>query len=96
MTTSTTATSTAASASRGTVLPVLIGLSVSHLLNDMLQSLLPALYPMLKSSYTLSFQQIGLITLTNQVTSSLLQPVVGLYTDKHPKPYSLAMAWRLR
>ncbi len=70
---------------------MLIGLSVSHLLNDMLQSLLPALYPMLKSSYTLSFQQIGLITLTNQVTSSLLQPVVGLYTDKHPKPYSLAI-----
>jgi FSR family fosmidomycin resistance protein-like MFS transporter len=57
----------------------------------MLQSLLPALYPMLKDSYRLSFQQIGLITLTNQVTSSLLQPLVGFYTDKHPKPYSLAL-----
>lgn len=74
-----------------TVLAVLVGLSISHLLNDMLQSLLPALYPMLKDSYRLSFQQIGLITLTNQVTSSLLQPLVGFYTDKHPKPYSLAL-----
>lgn len=76
---------------RPTVLPILIGLSVSHMLNDMLQALLPALYPMLKGAYALSFWQIGLITLTNQVTSSLLQPVVGSYTDKHPKPYSLAI-----
>ncbi len=60
------------------------------MVNDMLQSLLPALYPMLKGAYALSFWQIGLITLTNQVTSSLLQPVVGYYTDRHPKPYSLA------
>ena len=76
---------------QGTVLSILIGLSVSHMLNDMLQSLLPALYPMLKDGYALSFRQIGLITLTNQVTSSLLQPVVGFYTDKYPKPYSLAI-----
>ena len=75
---------------RKTVLSILVGLSLSHLLNDMLQSLLPALYPMLKGAYALSFWQIGLITLTNQVTSSLLQPVVGYYTDRHPKPYSLA------
>ena len=74
-----------------TVLPILVGLSVSHMLNDMLQALLPALYPMLKGAYALSFWQIGLITLTNQVTSSLLQPVVGFYTDKHPKPHSLAV-----
>lgn len=73
-----------------TVLAILVGLSLSHLLNDMLQSLLPALYPMLKGAYALSFWQIGLITLTNQVTSSLLQPVVGYYTDRHPQPYSLA------
>jgi FSR family fosmidomycin resistance protein-like MFS transporter len=74
-----------------TVLTILVGLSASHMLNDMLQSLLPALYPMLKGAYALSFWQIGLITLTNQVTSSLLQPVVGYYTDKNPQPYSLAV-----
>jgi FSR family fosmidomycin resistance protein-like MFS transporter len=74
-----------------TVLSILIGLSASHMLNDMLQALLPALYPMLKGAYALSFWQIGLITLTNQVTASLLQPLVGLYTDRHPKPYSLAI-----
>lgn len=74
-----------------TVLTVLVALSVCHMLNDLLQALLPALYPMLKSNYALDFWQIGLITLTNQVTSSLLQPVVGYYTDRHPKPYSLAI-----
>lgn len=73
-----------------TVLSILVGLSFGHMLNDMLQSLLPALYPMLKGAYALTFWQIGLITLTNQVTSSLLQPVVGYYIDRHPKPYSLA------
>ena len=73
-----------------TVLAVLIGLSVSHLLNDMLQALLPSLYPLLKATYALSFWQIGTITLTNQTTSSLLQPLVGFYTDRHPKAYSLA------
>ena len=76
---------------QGVVVAILVGLSVSHLLNDMMQSLLPALYPMLKGAYALSFWQIGLITLTNQVTSSLLQPVVGFYTDRHPQPYSLAV-----
>jgi MFS transporter, FSR family, fosmidomycin resistance protein len=74
-----------------TVLIVLVGLSVCHLLNDLLQSLLPALYPMLKDAYALDFSQIGLITLTNQVTSSILQPVVGLSTDRRPQPYSLAV-----
>lgn len=74
-----------------TVMSILVGLSASHMLNDTLQALLPALYPMLKSAYALSFWQIGLITLTNQVTSSLLQPLVGFYTDRHPKPYSLAI-----
>ena len=68
---------------------ILAALSVCHLLNDMMQSLLPAVYPILKTTYHLDFVQIGLITLTAQLTASLLQPVIGLYTDKHPMPYSL-------
>jgi MFS transporter, FSR family, fosmidomycin resistance protein len=72
-----------------TVYSVLGAISFSHLLNDMIQSLILAIYPMFKSEFALSFGQIGLITLTYQITASLLQPLVGLYTDKHPKPYSL-------
>jgi FSR family fosmidomycin resistance protein-like MFS transporter len=68
---------------------ILAAVSFSHLLNDMLQSLLPAIYPILKSSFRLDFGQIGLITLTYQMTASLLQPLVGLYTDRRPQPYSL-------
>ena len=74
----------------GAVLSVLGAISVSHMLNDLIQSLLPAIYPILKQSYALDFSQVGLITLTFQVTASMLQPVVGLYTDRHPLPYSLA------
>jgi len=74
-----------------TVMKVLWALSLSHLINDTLQALLPAIYPLLKDSYHLSFTQIGLITLTYQVTGSLLQPLVGYYTDRHPKPFSLAV-----
>jgi len=74
-----------------TVLAILFALSFSHLLNDTMQSLLPAIYPLLKESFKLSFAQVGLITLTNQLTASLLQPLVGLYTDRYPKPYSLAV-----
>ena len=74
-----------------TSLPVLFTLSLCHLLNDLLQALLPAIYPMLKDDFRLSFAQIGLITLTNQLTSSVLQPVVGFYTDRNPKPFSLAI-----
>jgi len=70
---------------------VLGAISFSHFLNDMMQSLILAIYPMLKGSFDLNFTQIGLITLTYQVTASILQPVVGFYTDKHPKPYSLTM-----
>ena len=70
---------------------VLGAISFSHFLNDMIQSLLLAIYPLLKGDFHLSFAQVGLITLTFQVTASLLQPLVGLYTDKHPKPYSLAI-----
>ena len=69
---------------------VLVGLSLCHLINDMLQALLPAIYPMIKVSFGLDFWQIGLITMTNQVTASLLQPLVGHYTDRRPQPYSLA------
>ncbi|MGJ7031330.1 MFS transporter [Niabella hirudinis] len=73
-----------------TVFPILIALSISHLLNDTIQSLIPAIYPIIKTSYHLSFSQIGLITLAFQLAASLLQPFVGMYTDRKPKPYSLA------
>ena len=74
-----------------TALGILAAISFCHLLNDMLQSLLPALYPMIKSSYGLSFAQIGLLTFTFQFTASLLQPLVGALADKSPRPYSLAV-----
>lgn len=70
---------------------VLGAISFCHTLNDMLQSLLPAIYPILKGGFDLSFTQIGLLTLTYQVTASLLQPIVGLFTDRRPQPYSLPM-----
>src|SRR4051812_38899733 len=72
-----------------TTFAIILSLSFCHLLNDMMQSLVPALYPILKDNYALSFGQIGLITLAFQFTASMLQPVVGLYTDKKPQPYSL-------
>lgn len=72
-----------------TAFAVLVGLSVSHLLNDTIQSLLPAIYPLIKQSFALDFGQIGLITFTFQLTASLLQPFIGIYTDRHPQPYSL-------
>ena len=75
----------------GTAFSVIMALSFSHFLNDMMQSLVPALYPMLKGSYGLSFAQIGLITLIMQLTSSLLQPAVGFLSDHRPQPYSLAV-----
>src|SRR4030095_411471 len=74
-----------------TTFTVILSLSFCHLLNDMIKSLLPALYPILKTSYGLSFSQVGLITLGFQCTASMLQPVVGLYTDRHPRPYSLTV-----
>ncbi|WP_397570609.1 MFS transporter [Schlesneria sp. T3-172] len=73
-----------------TALAILISLSLSHMLNDVMQSLIPAVYPLLKETYSLSFFQIGMITFTFQLTASILQPLVGLYTDRHPAPYSLA------
>lgn len=75
----------------GTRFGVLGAISLSHFLNDMIQSLMLAIYPLFKTDFHLSFGEIGLITLTYQFTASLLQPVVGSYTDKHPKPYSLAV-----
>ena len=74
----------------GPAYAILFGLSLSHLLNDLVQSLLPAIYPLLKTSFRLDFGQIGLITFVFQVTASVLQPVVGLYTDRRPMPFSLA------
>src|SRR3984957_1818107 len=70
---------------------ILVTASFSHLLNDTIHSLIPAIYPVLNDSFQLSFAQIGLITLTFQVTASLLQPLVGLYTDHRPQPFSLAI-----
>jgi FSR family fosmidomycin resistance protein-like MFS transporter len=74
-----------------TAFSVLAAISFCHMLNDMMQSLLPAIYPNLKDNYGLSFAQIGFITFTFQVTASLLQPVIGFFTDKRPQPYSLAV-----
>jgi len=73
------------------VLGILAALSIAHLLNDTMQSLIPAIYPVLKHSFQLTFTQIGLITLANQLTASLLQPLVGWYTDRRPLPYSLSI-----
>ncbi|MBX2909435.1 MAG: MFS transporter [Chitinophagales bacterium] len=73
-----------------TAFGIIMSVSFAHLLNDSIQSLIPSIYPLLKGSFNLSFTQIGLITFTFQVTASLLQPLVGAYTDKHPKPFSLA------
>jgi FSR family fosmidomycin resistance protein-like MFS transporter len=76
--------------SEQTAFRVLAAISICHLLNDMMQAVIPAVYPLLKSAYQLDFGQIGLISLTSSLTASLLQPAVGLYTDHRPTPYSLA------
>ena len=73
-----------------TTVGALAAISFCHLVNDMLQSLLPALYPILKSQLALTFGEVGLITLTYQIIASLLQPLIGHYTDRRPQPYSLA------
>lgn len=74
-----------------TALGILSAISLCHMLNDLMQSVVPAVYPILKESYALDFGQIGLITFANQATASLLQPIVGRFTDAKPKPYSLAV-----
>ncbi len=76
---------------RQTVYPILFAISFSHLLNDLMQSVIPAVYPMVKEKYHLSFSQVGWITFTFQLTASILQPFVGQYTDKYPRPYSFAV-----
>ncbi|HLN23825.1 MAG TPA: MFS transporter, partial [Patescibacteria group bacterium] len=90
--TETTATATADHANaNNTAFAIIAALSFCHLLNDMMQSMLAAIYPMLKASYGLDFGQIGFLTFTFQVTASLLQPLVGIYTDRRPQPYSLSI-----
>lgn len=86
-----TATAPAPLTAQATTFPILVSLGFCHLLNDLMQSLLPALYPMLKAELHLSYGQIGLITLAFMLTASLLQPTIGIYTDRKPQPYSLAI-----
>ena len=92
--TTATPTNTAAAAAdqtvQKTVFSILLAISISHMLNDTMQSLIPSTYPLLKRSLHLDFSQLGLVTFAFQLTASLLQPFVGLYTDKRPQPYSLA------
>ena len=76
---------------RDAVFPILVSLGFCHLLNDLMQSLLPALYPMLKAQLHLDFSQIGMLTLAFMLTASFLQPSIGMYTDRKPQPYSLAV-----
>ncbi|OZB55797.1 MAG: MFS transporter, partial [Thiomonas sp. 14-66-4] len=89
MSTPASALASPAPVSNPTRYPVLGAISFSHMLNDMMQSLMLAIYPLFKSGLNLNFAQIGLITLTYQITASILQPLVGLYTDRKPHPYSL-------
>lgn len=86
-----TSDTTITSGAEKTIFSILFAISFSHLLNDTIQSIIPAIYPMVKESLHLNFTQIGLITLTFQLSASILQPVVGLYTDRKPQPYSLAV-----
>ena len=76
---------------QGMIIKVVGAVAIAHLLNDLIQAVLPAIYPMLKTNFSLSFAQVGLISLVYQITASLLQPWIGLYTDKHPKPYLLPL-----
>ena len=75
----------------GTVYPMLVICGISHFLNDMIQSIIPSIYPILKANFDFSFAQIGIITLVFQMTSSILQPFTGLYADRHPRPYALSV-----
>ena len=88
-------TGTPAHSSHGTVWPILGAVSISHFLNDTMQSLLLALYPLFKGEFHLSFVQVGLITMTFQLTASVLQPLVGSFTDRKPMPWSLAFGMLL-
>src|SRR5687768_12730858 len=79
------------STAQNTALGILFSIAFCHGLNDLMQSVVPAVYPILKDAYALDYGQIGLITFCNTVTASMLQPIIGLFTDKRPKPYSLAI-----
>jgi FSR family fosmidomycin resistance protein-like MFS transporter len=79
------------SSAQATVLAIILAVSFCHMINDIMQSLLAAIYPMLKTDFHLDFWQIGLLTMAFQVTASLLQPLIGMYTDKRPLPYSLPL-----
>ena len=92
---SNTVPATASPQAQASAIGILVALSLSHLLNDSIQALIPAVYPLLKESFQLTFTQIGLITLTFQLTGSIFQPLVGFYTDRNPKPYSLVFGMSL-
>jgi FSR family fosmidomycin resistance protein-like MFS transporter len=83
--------SVTAKLAEGTIFSILLTISLSHLLNDTIQSLIPSIYPIVKNSFHLSFTQVGIITLTFQMAASILQPFVGSFTDKRPQPFSLAV-----
>src|SRR6202051_3374256 len=87
----TVATAAAPLARPNVYMTVLLALGLSHLLNDVIQSLIPAIYPILKNQLALDFVQIGMITLTFQIAGALFQPVIGLYTDRYPLPYATVM-----
>lgn len=74
-----------------TVYSMLVICGISHFLNDMIQSIIPSIYPIIKDKFDFSFAQIGIITLVFQMTSSILQPFTGLYADRHPRPYALSV-----
>ena len=78
-----------------TAYPILFTIGFCHLLNDMIQSVIPAMYPIFRESFGFTFAQIGIITLVFQITSSIFQPFVGLYADRHPQPYSLSLGMSL-
>lgn len=91
MSATTAAPTTAAIQSSPLVMRIIAACALAHLINDLIQAVLPSIYPLLKANYDLSFAQVGLITLTFQITASLLQPAVGFYTDRHPKPNLLPL-----
>src|SRR3954463_1247097 len=84
-------TGTSKKVAEDTIFSILMAISFSHLLNDTIQSLIPSIYPVVKNSFHLTFSQVGLITLTFQMAASLLQPLVGFYTDKKPQPFFLVV-----
>ncbi len=95
MSTSAASTPNDASAAEPLVFRILVAVALGHGLHDILQAVLPSVYPLLKDTYQLSFSQIGLLTLAFQLTASILQPLIGLWLDKHPQPYALPVGMTL-